>query len=68
MKRDVSADCHERGGGERWTWRARETNAPETDGEVVGSWHPGADANARWCFRIARRRGQESRSPGRPRI
>jgi len=45
MKRDVSADRHERGGGERWTWRARETIAPETDGEVVGSWHPGADVS-----------------------
>jgi len=50
MKRGVSADRHERGGGGRWTSQSRETNAIETDGEVVGSWHPGAGANARWCF------------------
>jgi len=47
MKRGVSADRHERGGGGRWTSQSRETNAIETDGEVVGSWHPGAGANAR---------------------
>jgi hypothetical protein len=44
MKRGVSADRHERGGGERWTQDARETIAWIADGEVVGSWHPGADA------------------------
>src|SRR5690349_14241699 len=47
MKRGVSADRHERGGGERWTQDARETNARIADGEVVGSWRSGASANAR---------------------
>jgi len=35
---------HERGGGLRWTCRRRQTTAAGADGEIVWSWHPGADA------------------------
>jgi hypothetical protein len=35
---------HERGGGLRWTWKLRWTSAAGTDGEVVWSWPPGAEA------------------------
>ena len=41
----------------------------DAHGEVVWSWHPGADAKLALQVRRARwRRGQESRSPGRSRI
>jgi hypothetical protein len=52
----------------RWTRLWQLTSAAIADGEVVWSWHPGADAKSR-CFDEYRgRRGQERRSPGRSRI
>jgi hypothetical protein len=57
-----------RGSGMRWTRLWQLTSAAIADGEVVWSWHPGADAKSR-CFDEYRgRRGQERRSPGRSRI
>ncbi len=50
------------------------TNNPDAHGQAVWSWRPGADARATrqrcrdaMMLRITRRRGQESRSPGRAR-
>jgi hypothetical protein len=59
------------GGGMRWTRqrqarrskRCAKTNDVAADGEVVRAWRPDAGAGSRG---IAKRRWQESRSPGSP--
>ena len=62
------------GCGMRWACRvaARVSRADERsrcDGEVAWFWHPGADAkSAMMLVHRRKRRGQDSRSPGRARI
>jgi hypothetical protein len=66
MRRGVRVVTRRRG-GLRWTCGRRQTTGAGTDGEIVWSWPPGAEAKS--ALRRARgRRGQESRSPGRSRI
>lgn len=52
MKRDVTANRHERGAGMRWTQTARQTNVPCADGEVAWSRPPDAEVKLAMMLRI----------------